>query len=220
MAVQATRQRTRADGNPRHGTRRSYSFLATPGEAPSGATEVSQFMRANSRSSIAFVIVAASEPGRSGVRSSAADAGSRPRNRCSSATPSRFRSTRTVSARSPGRFPRTNKEAQAFFDQGFQMMYSFAKPEAVRSFRESWKRDPNCAICYWGEAWAWGSYLNAPMNAEEAPHAYAAIQKAVGAQGQGATRRSARSSRRWRCATSRASTPTSGSSRTAPTRTR
>ena len=30
----------------------------------------------------------------------------------------------------------TNKEAQAFFDQGFQMMYAFAKPEAVRSFRE------------------------------------------------------------------------------------
>src|ERR1700704_1600516 len=71
------------------------------------------------------------------------------------------------------------KEAQAFFDQGFQMMYSFAKPEAVRSFRESWKRDPNCAICYRGEAWAWGSYLNAPMNAEEGPHAYEAIQKAM-----------------------------------------
>ncbi|HEY6361562.1 MAG TPA: hypothetical protein VIX63_10690, partial [Vicinamibacterales bacterium] len=73
----------------------------------------------------------------------------------------------------------TNREAQAFFDQGFQMMYSFAKPEAVRSFREAWKRDPDCAICYWGEAWAWGSYLNAPMNAEEAPHAYAAVQKAL-----------------------------------------
>src|SRR5580765_842132 len=73
----------------------------------------------------------------------------------------------------------TNPEAQAFFDQGFQMMYPFAKPEAVRSFRESWKRDADCAICYWGEAWAWGSYLNAPMTAEEAPYAYAAIQKAV-----------------------------------------
>jgi tetratricopeptide (TPR) repeat protein len=73
----------------------------------------------------------------------------------------------------------TNKEAQAFFDQGFQMMYAFAKPEAVRSFREAWKRDPQCAICYWGEAWAWGSYLNAPMSAEEAPHAYAAVQKAL-----------------------------------------
>jgi tetratricopeptide (TPR) repeat protein len=73
----------------------------------------------------------------------------------------------------------TNREAQAFFDQGFQMMYAFAKAEAVRSFRESWKRDADCAICYWGEAWAWGSYLNAPMTAEEAPHAYAAIQKAL-----------------------------------------
>jgi tetratricopeptide (TPR) repeat protein len=72
-----------------------------------------------------------------------------------------------------------NAEAQAYFNQGFQMMYAFAKAEAVRSFRESWKRDANCAICYWGEAWAWGSYLNAPMNAEEAPHAYAAIRKAV-----------------------------------------
>jgi tetratricopeptide (TPR) repeat protein len=73
----------------------------------------------------------------------------------------------------------TSTEAQAFFDQGFQMMYAFAKPEAVRSFREAWRRDPDCAICYWGEAWAWGSYLNAPMNSEEAPHAYAAAQKAL-----------------------------------------
>ena len=73
----------------------------------------------------------------------------------------------------------SSKEAQAFFDQGFQMMYAFAKPEAIRSFREAWKRDPNCAICYWGEAWAWGSYLNGPMSADEAPHAYAAIQKAL-----------------------------------------
>ena len=73
----------------------------------------------------------------------------------------------------------SNKEVQAFFDQGFQMMYAFAKPEAIRSFREAWKRDENCAICYWGEAWAWGSYLNGPMSADEAPHAYAAIQKAL-----------------------------------------
>jgi tetratricopeptide (TPR) repeat protein len=79
--------------------------------------------------------------------------------------------TRKISSR--------NAEAQAYFDQGFQMMYAFAKPEAVRSFRESWKRDPDCAICYWGEAWAWGSYLNAPMTPEEAPHAFTAMQKAV-----------------------------------------
>ena len=71
-----------------------------------------------------------------------------------------------------------NEETQRFFNQGMQLMYSFAKVDAVRSFREAWKRDPNCAICYWGEAWAWGSYLNGPMRPPEAPHAYAAVQEA------------------------------------------
>ncbi len=72
----------------------------------------------------------------------------------------------------------TNPEAQAYFDQGIRLMYSFALPQAARSFREAWKRDPRCAICHWGEAWAWGPYLNDPMDTEEAPHAYAAIQRA------------------------------------------
>jgi tetratricopeptide (TPR) repeat protein len=72
-----------------------------------------------------------------------------------------------------------NGEAQAFFDQGFQLMYAFGKYEAVRSFREAWKRDPECAICYWGEAWAWGSNLNQIMSGGESPFAYAAVQKAL-----------------------------------------
>ncbi len=71
-----------------------------------------------------------------------------------------------------------NSEAQAYFDQGFQLMYAFAKEAAARSFREAWKRDPNCAACYWGEAWAWGPYLNGAMRTDEAPRAYAAIRKA------------------------------------------
>jgi hypothetical protein len=73
----------------------------------------------------------------------------------------------------------TNPEVQAYFDQGFQLMYAFAKYDAVRSFREAWKRDPACAICYWGEAWAWGSNLNQVLGADEAPFAYAAAQKAL-----------------------------------------
>ena len=72
----------------------------------------------------------------------------------------------------------SDPEAQAYFNQGVRLMYSFALPQAARSFREAWKRDPRCAICYWGEAWAWGPYLNEPMGTEAAPHAYAAIQKA------------------------------------------
>ena len=72
-----------------------------------------------------------------------------------------------------------NEQAQAWFDQGFRLMYAFGKEDAVRSFRESWRHDPDCAICYWGESWAWGSYLNGPMRPFEAPHAYAAMQEAV-----------------------------------------
>ena len=73
----------------------------------------------------------------------------------------------------------SNAETQAYFDQGFRLMYAFTKEHAARSFREAWTRDPDCAICYWGEAWAWGSYLNGPMRPFEAPHAYAAIQEAL-----------------------------------------
>lgn len=70
-------------------------------------------------------------------------------------------------------------KAQAYFNQGFQLRYGFAKPEAVRSFQAAEQQDPSCAMCYWGEAWALGSYLNQPMTAEEASQAYAAAQKAL-----------------------------------------
>lgn len=72
----------------------------------------------------------------------------------------------------------TSARARQYFDQGFQLMYAFAKEDAARSFREAQKHDPDCAICYWGEAWAWGSYLNGPMRADEAPRAWAAVRKA------------------------------------------
>ncbi len=71
------------------------------------------------------------------------------------------------------------EEAQRYFDQGFQMMYSFTNVDAARSFRAAQLVDLDCAICYWGEAWSWGSYLNAPMNAQAAPRAYFAIQQAL-----------------------------------------
>ncbi len=72
-----------------------------------------------------------------------------------------------------------NRGAQAYFNQGFRLMYAFARREAIQSFREAWRRDPDCAICYWGEAWARGSYLNSSMTLSDAPHAYVALQKAL-----------------------------------------
>ena len=69
-------------------------------------------------------------------------------------------------------------EAQKFFDQGVQMMYAFTPLRAARSFRQAQKEDPDCAMCFWGEAWAWGPYLNGPMGRDDAPRAYENIQKA------------------------------------------
>jgi hypothetical protein len=71
-----------------------------------------------------------------------------------------------------------SKDAQAYFDQGFQLMYSFAPDEAVKSFREAQRRDSSCAMCFWGEAWSRGAYLNGPMDSAGAPAAYAAVQRA------------------------------------------
>ncbi len=70
-------------------------------------------------------------------------------------------------------------EAQLYFDQGIQLLYAFDVTGAARSFREAWKRDPDCAMCYFGEAWAWGPYLNGPMTAVDAPRAHAAISRAM-----------------------------------------
>lgn len=71
-----------------------------------------------------------------------------------------------------------NEEAQAFFNQGVQLRHAFAQNEAISSFREAQKLDSTCAMCFWGEAWALGSFLNGHMREDKAPLAYAAIQKA------------------------------------------
>ncbi len=69
--------------------------------------------------------------------------------------------------------------SQAYFDQGLQLMYAFAVDEGLQSFQRSSQADPGCAMCAWGEAWAWGPYLNGPMDPEEEPHGYEAAQRAA-----------------------------------------
>ncbi len=70
-------------------------------------------------------------------------------------------------------------ESQAYFNQGIQLMYAFALDDAARSFREAWQRDTTCAMCYWGEALAWGPYLNEGMGPADAQRADRAIAHAV-----------------------------------------
>jgi hypothetical protein len=79
-------------------------------------------------------------------------------------------------------------DAQRYFNQGVQLMYAFATDDAARSFREAWKRDSTCAMCYWGEAWAWGPYLNEAMATDDPPRAAHAAERAVAFRA-GASRR-------------------------------
>ena len=63
-------------------------------------------------------------------------------------------------------FPVTSShpEVQRWFDQGLMLSYGFNHAGAVRSFREAQRRDPDCAMCWWGEAVALGPNINAPMD--------------------------------------------------------
>jgi len=69
--------------------------------------------------------------------------------------------------------------AQAYFDQGMQMVYAFTLPVAIRSFEEAQRQDPNCAVCYWGEAQARGPFLNGRLTNANARPAYEAAQRAL-----------------------------------------
>jgi tetratricopeptide (TPR) repeat protein len=73
----------------------------------------------------------------------------------------------------------SNPQAQAYFDQGLRLSFSFNHAEAVRAFRAAARLDPNCAMCHWGEALALGPNINAPMFPEAVPPAHAAAQKAL-----------------------------------------
>ena len=69
--------------------------------------------------------------------------------------------------------------AQQYFDQGLRFIYGFNHAEAIRSFTRAAELDPTCAMCYWGEAFAFGPNINAPMDSASALAAYTAAQRAV-----------------------------------------
>ena len=71
-----------------------------------------------------------------------------------------------------------NERAQAYFDQGLRLAYAFNHGEAQRAFRMAQKLDPNCAMCFWGEALVLGPNINLPMQEDAVAPAYAAAQKA------------------------------------------
>ena len=73
-----------------------------------------------------------------------------------------------------------NAEAQAYFNQGLRLAYAFNHGEAQRAFRKAQKLDPDCAMCFWGEALVLGPNINMPMQEDAVAPAFAAAEKARG----------------------------------------
>ena len=69
-------------------------------------------------------------------------------------------------------------QAQAFFDQGVNLVFGFNHAEAIRSFREAARLDPGCAMCWWGLSFALGANINLPMPDDAVAPAWAALHNA------------------------------------------
>jgi len=75
----------------------------------------------------------------------------------------------------------SNSWAQRYFNQGMVLASGFNHAESIRSFRAAQRLDPQCAMCFWGEALATGPNINvtskgkAVMSAAERESAHAAI---------------------------------------------
>ncbi len=73
----------------------------------------------------------------------------------------------------------SNEDSAYFFNQGLRLTYGFNHSEALRSFKEAARLDPENAMAYWGWALVLGPNLNLPMQAAVAEQAFDAIQQAV-----------------------------------------
>src|SRR5262245_34357917 len=72
----------------------------------------------------------------------------------------------------------SSEPAQKYFDQGLRLIYGFNHDEAERAFREAIRLDANCAMAWWGVAYALGPNYNLPMAPEQNAKALEAVQKA------------------------------------------
>lgn len=71
-----------------------------------------------------------------------------------------------------------NPKTQSYFDQGVRLLFAFNHAEAIRSFREAARLDPDCAMCWWGVGFALGSNINLPMQPDAVAPAWAAVGRA------------------------------------------
>ena len=80
----------------------------------------------------------------------------------------------------------SSSQAQLWFDRGLNWTYGFNHEEAVRCFHKAAVHDPDCAMAWWGIAYASGPNYNKQWKAFDVPDletslttAYDATQKAL-----------------------------------------
>ena len=76
-----------------------------------------------------------------------------------------------------------SEAVRSYFSQGIMLTYGFNHHAAIRSFQAGQALDPDCAMCFWGEALALGPNINAPMMPEAVAPAIAAVERAVALRG-------------------------------------
>lgn len=69
--------------------------------------------------------------------------------------------------------------AQRYFDQGLRLVFAFNHEEAINSFREAARLDPQAAMPHWGIALALGPNINLPMGRPQEKQAFEAVQTAL-----------------------------------------
>ncbi len=75
----------------------------------------------------------------------------------------------------------SSADAQAWVDQGFQLVYGFNHDEGIRSFAQAAEVSPDCAMAWWGVAYGSGVDVNnMQVTEEEAKQGYEAAQRAMG----------------------------------------
>jgi tetratricopeptide (TPR) repeat protein len=78
--------------------------------------------------------------------------------------------------------------ARRYFGQGLVLAYGFNHDGAIRSFRAAQRLDPQCALCFWGEAVALGPNINAPMDPAANAAALTAMRQAIALRDRAAPR--------------------------------
>lgn len=81
--------------------------------------------------------------------------------------------------------------AQLFVNQGVNLAFAFNHAESGRAFREAARLDPECAMCYWGQALVLGPNINAPMPPDSEADAHRLAQQALALSGNASAREQA-----------------------------